>query len=123
MAAKNTLKIVVSRHARERITERFRARDPTQIVRIIKEAVSQGFCSAEGDDVVIEHGCLLIAGILNNGVLTITTVLNLSDRISKRFQRRLANSIQSNWNAAITVISAEDGAISGLAETEDGRNV
>ena len=98
------IKIVVSKHAMQRLAERFRARDPAQVGRVVEQAVSRGSCSVKGDDVLIEYGCLLIAGFISNGILTITTVLNLSNRISKKFQHRLADSTFSNWNAAAVVV-------------------
>jgi hypothetical protein len=98
------IKIVMSKHAMQRLAGRFRARDPVQIRQVIEQAVSRGSCSVKGDDILIEYGCLLIAGFISNGTLTITTVLNLSNHISKKFQRRLADSNLSNWNVATVLV-------------------
>lgn len=94
------LKIVLSGHALERLTGRFQTRDPAQIKRIVEQAALRGLCSIKGKDVLIEYGCLLIIGVLNDGVLTVTTVLNLSNRISKKHRERLCQTSQPPWGVA-----------------------
>ncbi|KXB07753.1 hypothetical protein AKJ51_00120 [candidate division MSBL1 archaeon SCGC-AAA382A20] len=93
-------KITVSltEHALSRIAERFDVDDSEQIERVLEEAATDGFVSSDEGDLLIEHGCLLATCSHNgNGTLTVMTVLDLTDGISREMKKRTRNARPTPW--------------------------
>lgn len=83
--------VFLAEHAKERISEHFRVKDIEQIRDVLTRAIENGLLFRNGDDSLIEHGCLLIAGKI------IETVYDLSRGISRGLKERTRNARPTPW--------------------------
>jgi len=75
--------VIFTKHAEQRLRERFQVSDPIQMEKTSKEAILEGQLYMNGHSVVIKHHSLLLVGWKSNGTLTITTAINRNTGISK----------------------------------------
>lgn len=102
------IKVVLTGHAMERISERFGVQNPAQIVDVFGRALRGWFVSADGNGMLIEYGCLLIAGERCDGALVVKTVLNLSRGISEKLKKQLDYGKPSPLNECSVVLPRDE---------------
>lgn len=101
---KRSIKVVLTGHAMERISERFGVGNYTQITDVLSRALKGGLVSADGNGTLIEYGCLLIVGNLNDGVFRVRTVFNLSQGVPKRLKEQLRHTESPPWNNSRVIL-------------------
>ncbi len=103
------IKVVLTGHAMERISERFGSQNPARVADVLGRAVKDGLVSADGGGTLIEYGCILIAGERCDGTLVVKTVLNLSRSISEKLKKQLDYGKPSPWNECSVVLPGDGG--------------
>jgi hypothetical protein len=102
------IKVILTDNAVERISERFGVQDPKRITDVFAQAMKDGLVSAHGQNVLVEFGCLLIVGELEDSVFRVGTVLNLSNGISERIKEMLDNQRPSPWSDCLILFQEGD---------------
>lgn len=91
-------RVVLTPRAWKRVNECFNVRNAETARKVLAEAAREGSISTEGEDVLIEHGCVLMAGVSNgNGVLEVDTVYNLCNGIPGELKERTREARPTLW--------------------------
>lgn len=106
---RENIKVVLTGHAMDRISERFGSQNPARIVDVFGRALTDGLVSADGNGTLIEYGSLLIAAERCDGALVVKTVLNLSHGISEKLREELSHEKPSPWNRCKVVLPGDEG--------------
>jgi hypothetical protein len=106
---RKSIKVVLTGHVMDRISERFGVENRTQITDVLSRALKDGLVSADGDGTLVEYGCLLIAGKLHDSVYEVRTVFNLCRGISERLKEQLGYEKPSPWNECSVIIPENEG--------------
>jgi hypothetical protein len=85
------IKVILSDRAMEMLSEQFWMQGPRRITDVFARAMKDGFVSTCTQNVLVEFGCVLIIGELNDSVFRVGTVLNLSNGIPKRVKEMLGH--------------------------------
>jgi hypothetical protein len=105
---KKEIMLVLTSHAVRRISERFGVQDSSQVTRILHQAMKSGLVSADGNNALVEYGCLLIVGELYDSTFVARTVLNLSRGISEGLKERLNSQRPSPWSDCLILFQEGD---------------
>lgn len=88
-ASERELTVLISNHALMRINKRFSARGREEIKRVFRDAMEEGTFCRDSRNVLVQHGSLVLIGVLEGDVFTVKTVYNLSRGVAKKLKDRL----------------------------------
>ena len=106
---KGSIRVVLTGHAMERISERFGVENPAQITDVFGRALRDGLVSSNGDGALIEYGCLLIAGELHGSVFEVRTVFNICRGIPEGLKEQLGHEKPSPWGDCVVILPGDGG--------------
>ena len=105
---KREIRLVLTSHVVRNISRRFGVEDPRRITDVFARAMKDGFVSTCAQNVLVEFGCILIVGELDDSVFRVGTVLNLSNGIPKRVKEMLDHQRPSPWSDCLILFQEGD---------------
>jgi len=82
-------KVVLTKHAFNRIRERFGVSDEDRIVDILTEAVREGSLEERGGEITVQHGSLLAILTEDEDAYVVKTAYNLTDRSTRKVREMI----------------------------------
>jgi len=82
-------KVVLTKHAFDRIRERFGVSDEDRIVDILTKAVEEGSSKEKRNEVIVQHGSLLAILTEDEDAYVVKTAYNLTDRSTRKVREMI----------------------------------
>lgn len=97
--SEKSISVNLTEHAERRISERFGTEDIEEIEGVLRQTVTNGLITEDGDGgYLIEHGCLVVAVKRVDGNFNVDTVYNLAEGISEGLKRKLDVTSPTPWD-------------------------